>query len=589
MRLSGYIQRIRALGDLKVPPQEIDTIGELIAGGADLTAVLKKRSTTLTPLVLLGIWRSARRKQAHDAHLDQVAADRREAGDPPIPPSLLKQTLAAHEVGTLVRASAMAPPGRAAEHRRRDAIKEAVALWKACLAIARKTAALTISVVTDAEPALQDEFGDHAQTTTLQELPGHRWQAIRRGERAGALSLQLELPTEALVAQVQARGAELSAVAVGRDAQALLDELVLPDLEQWAYRLKDEEAEFLAIRDACNAYLNLLTAPRPDHAVAAGVWIATDLAVAVVSREGKLLHHAKVRAGKDAAAALEAMLGGRPVEALVLPTDASKAKALEQVINGFSSLEVLRVRPVAMREGVAACEEDGVPAACLKALVLARRAVRPLKYWGRIDPVRLGLAQYQEDLDEDTLRGAMDDMRQLALAGVKAGDLARPSAGGDGATPGHPAARVLNPMIKSVEDLRPGLEVAGVVTNITQFGAFLNIGLSHEGLVHVSELADHFVNDPNEVVHVGQEVTAQVLGVDRARRRISLSLRADRAQPTEGAGEGGRVLLDDIPGRGGRRQQSRSGFGGNRSHQGGVSGPSRTQALADLEALFKKE
>ena len=161
MRLSSYIQRLRALGDLKVPAPQIDAIAEQIAGGADLSAVLKKRNTTLTPLVLLGIWRASRRHRAHDAHLAEVAAERRKSGEPPIPPSLLKQTLARHEVGVLVRASALAPPGRAAEHRRRDAIKEAVALWNACLSLARKAGQLKVELVEAAAGELQDEFGDH--------------------------------------------------------------------------------------------------------------------------------------------------------------------------------------------------------------------------------------------------------------------------------------------------------------------------------------------------------------------------------------------------------------------------------------------
>ena len=586
MRLSSYIQRLRALGDLKVPAPQIDAIAEQIAGGADLSAVLKKRNTTLTPLVLLGIWRASRRHRAHDAHLAEVAAERRKSGEPPIPPSLLKQTLARHEVGVLVRASALAPPGRAAEHRRRDAIKEAVALWNACLSLARKAGQLKVELVEAAAGELQDEFGDHVQTTTLQELPGHRWQAIRRGERAGALTLSLELPNDQLVAQVEARGAELSAVAVGRNAQALLDEMVLPELEDWAFELKDDEARLLATRSACNTYLSLITAPRPDHAVVAGVWIGGDIAVAVVARDGRLMHHGKTRAGKDAAAAIGKLLGAHPVEALVLPTKVEKAKVLQQVLEGFATLEHIRVSPVAMREALKVVDAiEGVPPAVMKALVLAQRAVLPMKHWAGIDPTRLGLAEYQDDLNEDDLRAAMDDMRQLALAGVKPGDLARPSAS-SGPHAARPAPRVLNPMVKSVDDLRPGMEVAGVVTNITQFGAFLNIGLSHEGLVHVSELADHFVNDPNEVVRVGQEVSARVLGVDRARRRISLSLRADRAPRVEGV-DGKGVPLDDIPGGRGRRPP-RSGFGGNRPHQG-ASGQSRTQALADLERLFDKK
>ena len=136
-----------------------------------------------------------------------------------------------------------------------------------------------------------------------------------------------------------------------------------------------------------------------------------------------------------------------------------------------------------------------------------------------------------------------------------------------------------------------------VVTNITQFGAFLNVGLSHEGLVHVSELADHFVSDPNEVVTVGQQVKAHVLGVDRARRRISLSLRSDQRKATrpdvpkhpdriDGPPRRPGVALDDIPGRGGARPGARPSMDRGRPPAANVS---RAQALADLEALFKKK
>ena len=119
----------------------------------------------------------------------------------------------------------------------------------------------------------------------------------------------------------------------------------------------------------------------------------------------------------------------------------------------------------------------------------------------------------------------------------------------------------------------------------------MNIGLSHEGLVHVSELADHFVNDPKEVVQVNQAVKARVLGVDRARRRISLSLRPDRsspsARPAEGDRAGGtpgdKVRLDDIPGTRGER---RRGIGAERGRA--ATGANRAQALRDLENLFKK-
>jgi uncharacterized protein len=80
--------------------------------------------------------------------------------------------------------------------------------------------------------------------------------------------------------------------------------------------------------------------------------------------------------------------------------------------------------------------------------------------------------------------------------------------------------------INAIEDLNPGMVLPGIVTNITAFGAFVDIGVHQDGLVHVSELADHFVRDPKELVKVGQRVTVRVLSVDMERRRISLSMKS---------------------------------------------------------------
>jgi uncharacterized protein len=79
--------------------------------------------------------------------------------------------------------------------------------------------------------------------------------------------------------------------------------------------------------------------------------------------------------------------------------------------------------------------------------------------------------------------------------------------------------------IKELTDLQPGMRLPGVVTNVTAFGAFVDIGVHQDGLVHISQLADRFVKDPNEVLKVGQRVTVTVREVDLVRRRISLSMR----------------------------------------------------------------
>jgi uncharacterized protein len=79
--------------------------------------------------------------------------------------------------------------------------------------------------------------------------------------------------------------------------------------------------------------------------------------------------------------------------------------------------------------------------------------------------------------------------------------------------------------IEKLEDLRPGMKLPGVVTNVTAFGAFVDIGVHQDGLVHISQLADRYVSDPNQVVKVAQRVEVTVLEVDLDRKRISLSMK----------------------------------------------------------------
>ena len=79
--------------------------------------------------------------------------------------------------------------------------------------------------------------------------------------------------------------------------------------------------------------------------------------------------------------------------------------------------------------------------------------------------------------------------------------------------------------VQTVEDLHEGMELPGIVTNITNFGAFVDIGVHQDGLVHVSQLADKYVSDPTQVVRLHQHVRVRVIGVDLRRNRISLSMK----------------------------------------------------------------
>ena len=83
--------------------------------------------------------------------------------------------------------------------------------------------------------------------------------------------------------------------------------------------------------------------------------------------------------------------------------------------------------------------------------------------------------------------------------------------------------------VRELSDLEPGMELEGVVTNVTAFGAFVDIGVHQDGLVHISQLADRFVKDPHEVVKVGSKLQVRVLEVDRERKRIALTAKRGRS------------------------------------------------------------
>ena len=85
--------------------------------------------------------------------------------------------------------------------------------------------------------------------------------------------------------------------------------------------------------------------------------------------------------------------------------------------------------------------------------------------------------------------------------------------------------------VKEISDLAPGMQLDGVVTNVTRFGAFVDVGVHQDGLVHVSELSQRFIKEPSEFIKVGQNVRVQVLSADPKSKRIALSMKALEAAP----------------------------------------------------------
>ncbi len=130
--------------------------------------------------------------------------------------------------------------------------------------------------------------------------------------------------------------------------------------------------------------------------------------------------------------------------------------------------------------------------------------------------------------------------------------------------------------VEKVSDLKPGMVLEGTVTNVTNFGAFVDVGVHQDGLVHISALSHSFVKDPRDVVKAGDIVKVLVMEVDVARKRIGLSMRLDD-KPGEQTSIGSER-------RGGRKQSQQRSFGGN---GGGKSGGKASQdAQGGMAALF---
>ncbi len=124
-------------------------------------------------------------------------------------------------------------------------------------------------------------------------------------------------------------------------------------------------------------------------------------------------------------------------------------------------------------------------------------------------------------------------------------------------------------VVNQISDLRVGMELEGIITNVANFGAFVDVGVHQDGLIHVSQLADRFVSDPKQIVKVGQVVKVRVLEVNESLKRISLSMKA--LQPSQQQGSN-----VSVPRRNNQPQKQKSN-------------PERSATLDDLQAKFGRK
>ncbi len=406
------------------------------------------------------------------------------------------------------------------------------------------------------------------------------WIQLRSGQDAGALNLLWTHTVEGYESQKAALDSSLS----GGDVDAFFKKHIEPYLNVALLQRLATTAEENLVRAAGLQFAGFLSMAPVTASPVAGVFVGSDrqrLGLAIIDRKGNLLAKAPVRPTGDWTDRVVRWFKDNRARVIVLPTRAAASQWLDALVSAVEAagIELVRIDPAGLVTARGADDPVLRRASSeeASAIVLARRSMRPLEEWGRMDAIRLGLVANVREQNTERLTEAFGLLREQTMGSGQA-VMAVPL----GTDLRSRTGSILNPGVNSMEDLRPGQSLAGVVSNVTKFGAFVNVGIKNEGLVHISELSDDFVGEPSDVVKSGQQVTVRVLSVDRDRNRIALSMRSENAvqRPSRG------VPLDDAYNPRKAPPISRAAPPTDAPAREGDS-ESRAQALANLENLFK--
>lgn len=521
------------------------------------------------------------------------------SGLPPLPQKASDKAMVPHKLWALGRAARMCPK-RAFEDQDAwaDALAAHVDTWSGAVNLSLKRGELACRLKNDHPAASQ--FEDYARRReTLSDLASHRWMATRRGEKAGALELTLTWPRSNIQSFVNSMLPRMGPEAVDRGGEAVASELILNDLSTTLRNILDRRAEDEAIRSAVSLFTDLLKSPplcdTPVGSVSIGP-AGKGLGVAVITENGTLALGEVIK-GDDWQERMLTTLRGQGLECAVLPSTAPDKELLSEVRKVLSPhFAVIPVRSAALSEARKGAleKQPSLTPELASALVLAGRALNPATAWSQVDPVHIGLAEYQNDINPTRLQSALLEARKLFVLerlGNPSHTPVRPVRAGKARKSSKPRASQLkpNPLVKSIEDLKPGMSVVGIVSNITRFGVFVNLGLDEEAMIHISELSHDFISSPEDVVRLGQQVNAIVLEVEVEKKRVALSMKTrapNKKKVSPPSRQAKRGSPRPMMGRGREDRRERRG----RDPRGGRAGGGRVrnEALRQLEDLFKK-
>jgi predicted RNA-binding protein with RPS1 domain len=337
------------------------------------------------------------------------------------------------------------------------------------------------------DPRLEDLAGLLEHTEGCDQLPAHRWYAADRGVRDGLLWIEV-IPPE------------------GEPAPSV-DRIVLGSIA--------ERSERRAIQTAADALYSLLSRPPLTAPVAGVVCDGKRTWVHAVGGES-------AEFGFRDLDGLCAWLKRREIEHVGVARISGRG-SLSEIIQRLSGLGI-SVEPVREAGLMKQAKKIGGAIKAAAAEVCARRLQDPLAGYADLEADELGLGEYLDQVDADRLRGALGDVREVVEWEREHDRTRAPVARGVG----------VSPMVKQLTDLRPGMQLVGTVVNLTNFGAFVELGLSAQGLIHLSELSEKFIKHPSEVVQVGDRVRVRVIAVDSKKQRISLTLREGKDTSRQG-------------------------------------------------------
>ncbi len=366
-----------------------------------------------------------------------------------------------------------------------------------------KQGSLRVQVRDLSNPNLGDLGAFAGQRESCDEIPPHRFFTVSRGVADGLLWIEVVFPDGAIERVTES----LSSASVAEELARVASKAVLDTLY--------ERAEREVIIMAAEALYALLARPPLQGAVAGVVCDERRVWVAVL--DGEEAHAAEM--GLRETDRLIGWLQTRTVKHVGVARLSGRGSYVEliQALSG-AGVAVEPVREAGLMKQAKALAK---PIKLAAAEVVCRRLRDPLQGYAFLAADELGLGEYLERVDAVRLLSALEDARQLVTWERAHGK----------STPQSARGISVSPLVRSLADLRPGMELSGTVANLTHFGAFVEVGLPLQGLIHVSELADRHVAHPAEIVTVGERVQARVLEVDVNRKRLSLTLRSSHTRP----------------------------------------------------------